>query len=79
MATTPTIEQAEGMLAGIKSQHACTEACTGTVTLGDGHVVTLTCPWQRLDMTSEADRRIVQTVYASEARRALHAAMGRVA
>lgn len=68
---TPTQPEAEGMLTAIQRSHECTEACTGTVTLGDGHVVHLTCPWQRLDMTVEADRRIVGSVYASEARAAL--------
>jgi hypothetical protein len=72
----PTIEHAEGMLAAIRATHTCTEACTGTVTLGDGKVVTLTCPWERigLDLDNEQSRRIVGGVYASEAL----AAMGSV-
>lgn len=67
----PTIEHAEGMLAAIRATHTCTEACTGTVTLGDGKVVTLTCPWERLDLRNGQDRRIVASVYASEARTAM--------
>jgi len=77
--TRPTIDRdsAVGMLTAIKRDHECTEACTGTVTLGDGKVVTLVCPWERLDMDVEADRRIVASVYAMEARAALAAAMPR--
>jgi hypothetical protein len=76
MATTPSRETAAGMLAGLTAGHVCTEACTGTVTLGDGHVVHLTCPWSRMDLDDEAHRRIIQSVYAAEARRALASAMG---
>lgn len=71
---TPTVEEAEGMLAAIRATHTCTEACNGTTVLGDGKVLHLTCPWDRLDLNNEQDRRIVGGVYASEAR----AAMGEV-
>lgn len=70
---TPPIQVAKGMLAAIRRGHECTEACTGTVTLGDGKVVTLTCPWERLDVNNEQDRRIISTVYADEARAAMGA------
>ena len=71
MASTPTREHAEGMLSAIKNTHECTVACTGHVTLGDGKVVALVCPWERIDLDNPSDRRIVQGVYASEARAAM--------
>jgi hypothetical protein len=70
---TPTIEHAEGMLAGIKSTHTCGEACTASVRRGDGSTVQLACPYTRLDVLDEADRRIVQSIYAIEARAAMGA------
>lgn len=68
---TPTREEAQGMLDAIKSTHTCTEACTGTTVLGDGKTLRLRCPWEQIDLDSPSDRRIVQGVYASEARRAM--------
>jgi hypothetical protein len=68
---TITPEQAEGMLKGIRSSHTCGEACTATVTLGDGKVLALTCPWERLDMADPSDRKVVATVYADMARAAM--------
>lgn len=76
--TIPTLSEAEGMLAAIRATHTCTEACAGKVTLGDGHVVTLVCPWERLgvELHNEQSRRIVGSVYASAARAALATATG---
>lgn len=68
---TITAEQAEGMLKGIRSQHECREACTATVTLGDGKVLALSCPWERIDVADPSDRRVVATVYADMARAAM--------
>ena len=72
MAETPTREHAEGMLASIKANHTCTTACTDTKVLGDGKRIQLRCPWEQIDLDNPADRRIVQGVYAAEAREALH-------
>ena len=69
--TTPTREAAQGMLTALSRGHECTEACTGATTLGDGHVIQLTCPYKRLDVDSETDRRIIGSIYAIEARAAL--------
>lgn len=65
-----TPEQAAGMLAGIRSQHSCTEACNATIRLGGpyGKVVTLACPWSRLDVNSLSDRGVIATVYADMVR-----------
>lgn len=71
MATIPTREHAAGMLAGIKSQHSCTSACTATTALGDGTIIHLRCPWEQIDLDSPTDRRIVQSVYADMAREAM--------
>ena len=68
---TPTIEHAAGMLAGIKQGHQCTEVCTGTTVLGDGKVLNLRCPWENIDLAKDADRRLVASVYAIEARAAM--------
>jgi hypothetical protein len=65
--TDLTPEQAAGMLKAIQSQHTCAEACTAKVTLGDGKVVQLTCPWTRLDVNSYVDRGVIATVYADMA------------
>jgi hypothetical protein len=69
----PTVEHAEGMLAALKRGHSCTEACTGTTVLGDGKVLQLRCPWEQIDLGTPTDRRIVASVYASEARAAMGA------
>lgn len=63
----PTAEHASGMLKAIKSTHTCGEACTSRTRLGDGTYLQLSCPWGRLNPAVEADRRIIQSVYASEA------------
>jgi hypothetical protein len=68
---TPTIQHARGMLAALTASHTCGLVCTSRTTLGDGTVVQLSCPYGRLDMHDEADRRIVQTMYANEARAAM--------
>ena len=75
MSTTPTREHAEGMLSAIKKSHTCTEACTASVRLGGpfGDLVQLRCPWEQIDLDSPTDRRIVQSVYASEALAAMEA------
>lgn len=70
---TPDREHAAGMLAAIKRGHVCTEACTSTVTLGDGKRMTLTCPYERLDLDSGVDRRIIGSIYAIEAKAAMGA------
>lgn len=64
---------AAGMLRALRVGHACGEACTGQVTLPDGHVIELACPYDRLDPESPADRKIIASMYAHEAL----AAMGR--
>lgn len=68
---TPTRDEAAGMLNAIKASHTCTVACTGVVTLGKGDSKNLRCPWEQIDLDNPADRRIVQGVYASEARAAM--------
>jgi len=67
----PTREHAAGMLAALTATHTCGEACTATVMLGDGTIVTLRCPWKNLSLDSAADRLIIQTCYADVARAAL--------
>ena len=71
---TPDREHAAGMLAAIKRGHECTEACTGSVALGDGKAITLTCPYERLDLDSGVDRRIIASIYAIEAKAAMEVA-----
>lgn len=73
MTETPTREHAAGMLAAIQKSHTCTEACTATIQLGGpyGYFKQLRCPWECIDLDSETDRRIVQSVYAAEARAAM--------
>jgi hypothetical protein len=62
MATTPTRAHAAGMLAALKSSH------------NHGLCLSTRCVWDALNLDSESDRRVIQSVYANEAR----AAMGRV-
>lgn len=64
---TPTRDHAAGMLHALTQHHTCGLACTATITRGDGSRITLRCPWEQLDLTNPADRRIVQGVYANEA------------
>lgn len=69
---TPDKGHAAGMLRALVAGHTCGTACTGTAYIG-GEPRALQCPYSLLDMDNPADRRTVQTLYASEAR----AAMGR--
>jgi hypothetical protein len=71
MRTTPTRSEALGMLEALTASHRCGQACNGTVALGDGSHVQLSCPYDRLDLDNPADRRIVAGMYASEARAAM--------
>lgn len=65
-----TIEQATGMLGSLQSGHTCGTACIGEVTLGDGRIMHLTCPYQRLNPLDASDRRVIASIYAIEARTA---------
>jgi hypothetical protein len=62
MASTPTRDHAAGMLKALKSSH------------NHGLCLSTRCIWDMLDLDSDSDRRVIQSVYANEAR----AAMGRV-
>lgn len=73
-----TPERAQGMLDGIKASHTCTEACTGTIVLGDGKTLTLTCPYTRLDVNSATDRKVIGTVYADIVRATMGSTFGAV-
>lgn len=61
------VRQAEGMLSAIRSSHECGEPCTSEVTHGDGRKVQLVCPYSRLDVNVPGDRKIIGSIYASEA------------
>lgn len=70
---TPDKATAQGMLKSIRNSHKCGEACTATVTHGDGRVVTLRCPYSLLDVNAPVDRRIIQTIWVDEAQAAREA------
>ena len=67
---TPTRMLAAGMLATLIRDHVCGTACTGTARAGD-RIIQLRCPYTTLDLDDPAARRLVQTMYASEARAAM--------
>ena len=62
---------AAGQLAGLTQGHICGEACTGTVTRGDGSTIQLECPYERLDVTDPGDQKIIGSLYAQDARSAM--------
>lgn len=75
MSTTPDRAHAAGMLEGLVASHTCGAACTGSTTIGRlsraPKSINLSCPLDLLDLDNPADRRIIQSMHASEARAAM--------